>query len=140
MSFFWTKKAIKTKQGTSCSLACLIISGTKSLLKKIGLGLSPIVTLSPIAFVTSCSNSKGIYTNYLTFENVLENESFAKCNKENLKPNDVLLGSNKFSDGNYILIVGCNSYQASGDVSEYYSIIKRFLGNFANKENKHVDH
>lgn len=82
-----------------------------SLLKKIGMGIASISASVPLVLTaTSCSKGSNITTTYISFNRMRDERSLVNMRKSHYSNDTVLLGSDKFSNGNYILFVGSNTF------------------------------
>ena len=99
-----------------------------SLLKKVGMGIGTMTVSIPLVLsATSCSKTSNITTTYISFDKLHEDDSLVNMKTKHYGNDTILLGSDKFSDGNYILFVGSNTFDASrkffagGDYSKLIS-------------------
>lgn len=85
-----------------------------SLLKKVGIGLGSVCAATPLVLTaTSCSNTSAVVTHYISFDRVREDHSLINMSNKRYTNDEVLLGTKSFSDGNYILFVGSNTFDTS---------------------------
>lgn len=85
-----------------------------SLLKKIGMGIASISASVPLVLTaTSCSKGSDVVTKYVSFDSIREQHTLSEMKNGHYSNDKILLGSNKFFDGNYILFVGSNTFDAS---------------------------
>lgn len=104
-----------------------------SFLKKIGIGLTPVIATTPLIFsTTGCSTNNAILTTSISFNKFLEDESLQNMSKNYFSNDEILLGSTKFFDGNYILLIGSNAYPLENNVP---ANTQRFFGDLYNSRN-----
>lgn len=84
-----------------------------SLLKKVGLPVAALATIAPIVTLASCANAQGVVTTYISIEKFREDQSLVNMNSEHLGAEEILTGSKRFCDGNYILFLGSNTFDGS---------------------------
>ncbi|MCQ3908105.1 MAG: hypothetical protein MJ200_00635 [Mycoplasmoidaceae bacterium] len=102
-----------------------------SLLKKLGIGLAPVAIATPLIFTTtSCSKNEGILVNYISHTRFQEDESLVHMHHGHFDNDELLLGSKKFFNGNYIMFVGSNAYR-SKDLEP--SSTAKFFGSDGNR-------
>lgn len=98
-----------------------------SFIKNLSLGVASIAAITPVAVLaTSCANSKGITTTYVSFESLvkLDEETKQPSLKEmedgHFKNDKILLGNKKFYKGNYILLVGSNAWEEETSTLQFF--------------------
>lgn len=97
-----------------------------SLIKKLSIGVAPIVVVTPLIFTaTSCSKADAILTHYLSYNKFKDDEFSVKNLKQGyFSKDDLLLGSKSFCDGNYIMFVGSNAFDTgtgTSPTSEFFT-------------------
>lgn len=105
-----------------------------SLLKKLCIGLGSVAIAAPlVCTATSCSSDNGILANYISYNTFLNDESLNRMKHGRFDNDDLLLGSKKFFNGNYILLIGSNAYaMENGDAS----LIQKFFGSTESRDVK----
>lgn len=84
-----------------------------SFFKKLGLGLTTSAAILPIALVATSCSQNGILSRYVTFKNMKDNIEgyvYSKMEQGYYSTDELLLGSGRFCDGNYIMFVGSNMF------------------------------
>lgn len=85
-----------------------------SLLKKVGISIGSVCAATPLVLTaTSCSNTSAIVAHYISFDRVHEDGSLINMSNKRYTNDEILLGSDSFSNGNYILFVGSNTFDTS---------------------------
>lgn len=86
-----------------------------SLLKKLGIGLGAVAAAAPLVLTaTSCSKESAVTSHYISFKSMYENEGrISSLKRSHFSHDELLLGCDDFSNGNYILFVGSNTFANS---------------------------
>ena len=84
-----------------------------SLLKKLSLAAVSVAAISPFALTaTSCSKKSAILVRYASYNTVADHLDDAKLDvleTGHFTNNELLLGTKKFNNGNYILFIASNA-------------------------------
>lgn len=89
-----------------------------SLIKRLGLGLATVAAATPLVFVaTGCSKASAITANYVSYKDFYETRDLSKMTSGNYSHDEILLGSKRFCNGNYVLFVGSNAFPATDNSS-----------------------
>lgn len=92
-----------------------------SFIKNLSLGVASIAAITPVAVLaTSCANSKGVTTTYVSFESLKEKDSLQDMKYDHFDNDKILLGNKKFFKGNYFLFIGSNVWEEETSTLQFF--------------------